>query len=398
LHFAIDLFIFLAWFVALHAVICMLARSHHSRVPSQSEAGQKSPEKMQEEHEATMKSYALLLAHTTAFAGIHCTWRIQHWIHEGEHGGGAGHVLHHVVMFLPIIGLLVGCFGLFRLSEYVRNHLVKGGEQAATDAWDKEAEEAENDIAVLALSFLVVQALRYCISEDFPNAYGVEHGTAPVTAWKIFLLSAFSLVFMALVMLILFIINRRRGQEGDGATSFSDFQHQAKAGMDAFEDYVTRWQCTSHQTASLCVVWCILYSEKWQLQGLTAQLPMKFSPNHTTMSVGLALFTSATAFTLIFCLDKIQDVSDGKMAKLAIPGIIKALAVLIGFAWEQSFDAAVEIIAEISDEFHFVPASVAKFVMALLVALVVVPQWRIHILSKTLELEEEARTREDSKD
>jgi hypothetical protein len=385
LHFAIDSFIFLGWFVFLHATICMLARSHHQIDQT------KTTEQIQKEHETKMKAYAMLFAHTTAFAGIHCTWRAQHWIYEGQHGGGPGHVLHHLLIFLPIVGFLAVCFGLFRLSEYVRNHLV-GGADAATATWDAEAEEAENDIAVLALSFLIVQALRYWISGVFPNAYGVEEETEPVPAFKYLLLYGFSMVFAAVTIGMILLMAQAKKAQGEGGETldYADFQHQAQAGMDEFGDYVERWKCTSHQTTALCVVWCILYSEKWQLVGFTAQLPMKFSPNHTTMSVGLALFTSATAFILIFFLDKIQDMSaNAKIAQLAIPGMIKALAVLIGFAWEQSFDAAVEVIAEISDEVHAAPASVAKFLLAAMVAIVVVPQWRAHILSKTLELQEE---------
>merc|ERR1712137_1171609 len=66
----------------------------------------------------------------------------------------------------------------------------------------------------------------------------------------------------------------------------------------------------------------------------------------------------------------------------AIREVINALAILVGFAWEQCFDTAVTAVASRSD---IIPVlgdrpSVVKMILAIMCVLILVPAWRRHLL------------------
>merc|ERR1712129_455604 len=109
------------------------------------------------------------------------------------------------------------------------------------------------------------------------------------------------------------------------------------------------------------------------------------------LHVVLALVVSAIVFVSIFLMDYIMDKEllgkEPEAASDALEEIILALSVLVGFAWEQSFDTAVSILASsIANE---VPQSVSKLAMSLSLVAIVFPAWRIYILPKELDFAEE---------
>jgi len=59
---------------------------------------------------------------------------------------------------------------------------------------------------------------------------------------------------------------------------------------------------------------------------------------------------------------------------------------LIGFSWEKSFDVSVGQVAEVMHYCSKIPVSIAKLLMALLLMALVVPAWRIYILSTLYEI------------
>lgn len=73
-----------------------------------------------------------------------------------------------------------------------------------------------------------------------------------------------------------------------------------------------------------------------------------------------------------------------KRKRAAMRGTILALGVLIGFAWEKSFDTAVDDTAE--KESNIMPPSFIKVVLAMLLATVVLPAWRWYILPEVVRL------------
>merc|ERR1712224_859112 len=88
----------------------------------------------------------------------------------------------------------------------------------------------------------------------------------------------------------------------------------------------------------------------------------------------VALGLTAFGFVFIFCLDFVADNTDGDTA-YSVVLIIGSLGLVIGFSWEQSFDAAVEDIAE-RDIVKGVGQRWAKLALASCVCFVVVPAYR----------------------
>merc|ERR1719375_2160383 len=105
---------------------------------------------------------------------------------------------------------------------------------------------------------------------------------------------------------------------------------------------------------------------------------MHFTTEETLLRVVLAMTTSFLAFIVIFFLDKIADMdATGEGADEAIKTIIEALGILVGFAWEQSFDVAVDSVTERVTIF---PEATTKLLISLLLVSIVLPAWRVHIL------------------
>merc|ERR1711920_680827 len=94
-------------------------------------------------------------------------------------------------------------------------------------------------------------------------------------------------------------------------------------------------------------------------------------------------------------LDVIEDNGprDDRMGKV-IQTIINAISILIGFAWEHSFDGGVEAVASVT--LH--PVSM-KLALTVLVAVIIIPMWRRHILVKVgiLRTLKELRTKSQRK-
>merc|ERR1740123_1767109 len=109
----------------------------------------------------------------------------------------------------------------------------------------------------------------------------------------------------------------------------------------------------------------------------------------------LSLFVTVVALAMIFVLDMIADLDvTGDAIDLAVRAVIKAIAVLIGFSWEKAFDFAVEDVAK---ELSFLDHSITKLLLAVLLALTVVPAWRWYILPTILELEELEKWEQEKK-
>lgn len=96
-------------------------------------------------------------------------------------------------------------------------------------------------------------------------------------------------------------------------------------------------------------------------------------------------------------LDHIADkeaTRDKRMLR-RLRNMISGIAVLVGFAWERSFDAAVDNSAdklhESLEDSIKLPASVYVLLAACILAVIVFPVWRHFILPKFLEFEEEEK-------
>lgn len=300
--------------------------------------------------EANMKCWAVLLAHMTGFAAINAWGTMQQLSIFTDWPP-----MTFVCTPIAIGGLYV----LTKTTDTIRERVSKGddGEEDEFEKlWDEETEEAENDVLGLALSFLLTQAIRYNISGIMPNQEGEEEGAiaGDHSTGQIGRLLGCAALFVILTALVL--IKKPAGE------------------MEGFQE---RLFSGTLVTVSMGFAWCIFFSTRWWLGSYPYLLadPM-------LLAVVVALFLSFASFSWILVLDKIADAEwTGEKADEIIIQIIAAIGILVGFAWEQCFDAAVDALASVSPA----GALATKCVLTTFCVVIIVPAWRWWMLPMVIE-------------
>jgi len=295
----------------------------------------------------SMKCWAVMMGHISGFSAInafgvlqHSQWFAQDW--------------KHALLVMPIAAIVLKIvFGIFAC---IRDRISKGDDGIVDEwekMWDEEVMETEDDVYGLALSFLTVQAARYGFTGVFANVEGEDEVNHPNSdAWKLW---GFGIAMSLL--------------------------HALRAQFLKCE-ITPRLTSQVRNIMHMTFAWCFYNGTYWLID--TNLMAMGES---AMGAVVLALIVSAVSFVMIFILDKIADSdSTGKEADKAIEKIILALGILIGFSWEKSFDVSVGQVAEVMHYCSKIPVSIAKLLMALLLMALVVPAWRIYILSTLYEI------------
>eukprot|EP00913_Durusdinium_trenchii_P006854 g6445.t1 len=82
--------------------------------------------------------------------------------------------------------------------------------------------------------------------------------------------------------------------------------------------------------------------------------------------------------------DEAEEV-ERESADRAIEEVIHAVGVSVGFAWEQSFDAGVETIGELTMHMGSWYPVWARLAFACMISAVMIPAWRLYLIKKSLE-------------
>jgi len=363
---------FLCWFTAMHTVVAKLAFGKNSK---EGEESQEAAEAREQE----IKCWATLLSHMTAFAAI-ATWCDVQKL--------PAFAKHPITSAVPVVMHVAALFVLFRFTDFVRNVLfgTGGGLREKINMWDEEGEEGENDLAAISISFLVVQVIRYAISGVLGDETGVDLTPRVDTFSCIFTLLAASLLFLTMlfsfVRLLTRTMSRKRTIEfaNDDVPTFHSWE-----GFDSMRKFLRRWGFILMDTSGMSFAWCLLYATKWAVHLASVQFQLPLAKTETINGICLALCTSVMACLMIFGINWICDrrCSHDIMWK-QFRSIIRSLGILIGFAWEQPFDAGVEAVAKLAEPKGLWHALFTKLALACVVGLVVVPAWRHHILKTVL--------------
>lgn len=302
-----------------------------------------------EDQKVNTKSWAMLFAHMSGFASIFAAGTWQH----------LEQVKCRPVLVLAIVPVhLCIMYSLFLLAAQFRRCFKKQHLHTTMQhLWDEETEESENDVASLSLSFLLVQGLRYQFTGDMPARDGIEELPA-VQHWQAILeLLLCALAFAALTLGLV----------------------QAKgAGVGT---RVHRMLSILEGVCSMAFAWSLFFTSKWELKRLMPD----WDPNTMMPRTVLALSLSGVCCALIFVFDYLVDLEEtDDSVDEAIKKIISGLSLLVGFAWEQSFEGATHNLASVSHN----PVTM-KVVLALAVVVIVVPAWRWYILVKVSKVEAE---------
>lgn len=127
---------------------------------------------------------------------------------------------------------------------------------------------------------------------------------------------------------------------------------------------------------SMCFSWSVFYGFQMVLAGHPS-----FEGQPQLLAVVLALVISLPLMFLLFPLDSLADAewTKEKMDK-AIRGTMQAMALTIGFAWEQCFDACVDAIAVTQGEKGIINVHTTKLALTIFCAGLLVPAWKWYIL------------------
>lgn len=327
------------WFISLQLVLAILTGV--MKVPGFNPR-MDDPEKM----ETRLKTFAILLGHITGFAAINAFSELQQQVPR---------TVGLDLAIAPISWLSL--YLLQRLTDFAREgHIMKDGDRNANEElWDDVTEETEDDVVSLAASFCFVQAMRFLIGGTLPNAEGEEPEDVIThhKQWQCIALCSLGLGLGILEALrVLFV-------------KWNGLKRLTRQGKNVI---------------GMTFSWCIFYGMDWHLSStifVTEQGMMK--------SVVLALIVTIVAFFMIFGLMHAEESErTSEQMDEAIRAVVNAIGILIGFAWEKTFDVAV---AEITETTHFLPAPVTKLVLAIGLAGTVVPAWYRHILPTILMFE-----------
>jgi hypothetical protein len=241
--------------------------------------------------------------------------------------------------------------------------MADGEESEFEKKWDEETEEAENDIMGLTVSFNLCQAIRFWNSNFLPNTEGEEpmdimgfHSNT-----ELYRLWAIAIMFALFVGIMNFISASEDGHEEEHV------EHGHENFMQALKE--RSWEVLM-LAWSMGFAWCAFFSAKMSLARIG------YLQDNMVLAMCLTLVVSLVSFSLIRLLDVIADMDcTGARTDLSIIQVIRAIGLVVGFAWEQCFDQAVVSLSSAVAWPHL-----CKFVLAMFCVWIIVPAWYKYIL------------------
>mmetsp|Transcript_65096 Transcript_65096/g.121309 ORF Transcript_65096/g.121309 Transcript_65096/m.121309 type:complete len:558 (-) Transcript_65096:53-1726(-) len=309
--------------------------------------------------ELNVKSWSVLFAHITGFAAINAVGSFQQHLFNRTPGSA--------MIVVPVFFVIM--FAIYKVYDLIRDKVSLGDDgelDEFEEKWDEEAEEAENDVAALSLSFTTCQVLRFGIGGSLPNQEGeeewaevIDHGGGE---WQALMAIGFTFVLLSVVVLRARLALPARFKEWERSN---------------------RMALILNQYCTCANAWCFFYSALWAIASC------RLTPENSILHVLLALVLSFISFLFIFILDKIEDYKvfgKGESTDEAIEKTIEALGILVGFSWEQSFDVALTAVTVNAKD--VCPPALSRALLSVVLVGIVFPAWRIFILPTEQTLNE----------
>jgi len=338
--------------------------------PEDASEGESEPEDEEEKQalekkaQLDMKCWAVLFGHITGFASINAFGTLQGMMipfDETQRGATQHNLL--MTTTTPVVAF-ASLSALFWMFDKIRDVVMLGDDGKKDEMelmWDEETEETEDDVMGLAVSFMVVQVARFVIIEVLPNEEGEVEGEQSYSLGQVFALIGFGVFVFALHVI------RTQVIKGDIITKRVTEQFKVICGM--------------------IFAWCFFFGVQMFIEHLVDAEGLSDAAKgvETIKAVAVAVLITFCCYVMIFVLDKLADAdwTDEAIDK-SIRELIKALGILIGFAWEKSFDAAVVSVAE--EAAQSVAPSVTKLIMSMVICITVIPAWRWYILPQLQDL------------
>jgi hypothetical protein len=276
---------------------------------------------------------------------------------------------------------LAGLFIVFLVARQVRLFILGffPGEETVAEQWRSIVADKENDVCGLACSFLAFLAFRFAIVGKLPSIEGTVVATpdqVPELLPKVFLAMVFWI--LAGVACIWFHVQ----------SGFVDPEDEM--------NWKTRLSCIAQNFCNMTVSWAALLAVNY----LVRYQQWFESCEAIPAKISIAFLTSYVAFMFMWMMDKIDDYLKARNPPVISSwskNIILALGLAIGFAWEQSFDAAVDDVSlSLQQHFHLQSRATVfgKMIGASILTAVVLPAYRLYI-QPTIEENDEAKKKLD---
>lgn len=388
-------FTFLVFYSALHGVLYNLAYATDTEEPKKKEIkrstsyfrfkstilDESEDGSFDTKRKRKIACWATLLSHMAGFAHIRCSLDLQQL--EFFKGGAMAIVPTIINALLLVV--------IFKLSDSFRRRFEQKPSSQGFQLWEMGAEEAEDDIAAIGISFSSVVVLRYAFTQQMANVLGLELPVVDHAMYAKVAIGCATLIFALISIFILVCLTKLRNPKKPQGYQRAQEEGQEAEGRfpiveDHRKDYLTRWILIASSTFATAASWCGLYASKWFLYGIEIKEDQETNPNSCISRVVLALLVSFGSFVMIYFLDKLSDLeSTDADADHAIEEVIHAIGVSVGFAWEQAFDAGVETIGERTETLGKWYPVWARLGFALMISAVMIPAWRLYLIKRSLE-------------
>lgn len=392
----VDVIHMLMWFTIMQVSLACLSGAAGPFQVSEERQNEMTEEELEETLEAkevNMKCFAVLLAHITGFASINAFGTVQGYFFSSS-------VLQSTLA-VPVA--FVSMIILQRITDTIRERISLGddGEKDRFETlWDEETEEAENDVMGLAISFTIVNAVRYSISHCLPNQEGKEEGCKVngqedehflfhhTYSQKCMLIGA-----VGVVTFVIYLIRKNWPEWAEGEEEGGEEEEEEGENVEKEEkapeteaeklkqsrlELLARLLDGGYVSISMCFSWCFFYGLQMVIAGFH-----QLEGQDEVMSVILALLVSFVCMFGLIPLDKLadSDCTDDKCDR-AIRSVIDAMALTIGFAWEQCFDTSVDNIAAKTQDsgYRWLNPHTTKLGLSIFCAGLLVPAWLWYIL------------------
>lgn len=307
-----------------------------------------------------IRRYTGYISYLAGFAAMHAGCALQRLIIETYRSPSA--------VLIPVLLNQVLLYGLFRVGQLLRSswrlkpllssdsldNLLRDPRREAL--LDEEILSAESDIASLACSFLLVQALHFWIAGVVPGLDRVdEELMRPLSSGRvlIFVAVGMGLALMSITLAHLTI------------------RHQ----LVAWKRRLSRvWV----NTIAMSSAWCMFWAAQWQLHRENS-LALPATIGELAAQLLLAAVITFFAFMLLCTIGIAQAVSGPDKMLGVVRSTTLTLAVLVGASWRLAFGAAAEAAAEDTPQ----PA-VTRLLYCATAALLVLPAANRQVLAKVM--------------
>mmetsp|Transcript_101145 Transcript_101145/g.174464 ORF Transcript_101145/g.174464 Transcript_101145/m.174464 type:complete len:651 (+) Transcript_101145:51-2003(+) len=388
-QFVLDFVHFIVWYTILQRGIALasgVTNPKQYRINILDEQ-RTQPKKIGREKERVIircESFGGVLAHLTGFASINVWASLQQKIPFNDSPLSA---------LLPVGICILSQIALKWIMSKCRAYINMGDNNKDwfEIKWDECCDEAADDVMGLTLSVLFANAIRMAINgmnsigeKCLPNEEQEEEGFeceefVPKRNWEQVLW-----LFVAgyLLLFILFGVQwthwrlvhaKRKEEEGDE-------EEEEEEGEGSLGEHSVHVFMIS---LAMAFAWCIFHAER-QLFSVVNPSFLGDKANVSFTIVVVALVLTYLAWMSTWILDQIQELPDKytpPSVDSSIKKVVDAIALLIGFAWEQVFDVSVGNLADSfrKDWGKHAPA-VVKLILATICSAIAFLAWQWYFL------------------